>query len=268
MFQSQQRHVDTTHHRSGAESLDITVDGPVPIRNRHSARGLVSIQIEGVADGIELATSTHRGNPHQPISLGEGLSVIERNTVLVEVILEVVIDLQLHVLLREEIAVDHILENHVVLEGPGVRKVVLKARVITVVAHHLEPLVVIVSEGLIEFSRLLITLHSHQLSIRFKTNETLDSKVDVVRRGAHEIISAELVTRIRKELDEVVRPLLEKRPVLLKVVEITRSLSHSEDELEHVTCLFHRHVLLVLSVGITNRPDTQVMRSPFEVITT
>ena len=92
--------------------------------------------------------------------------------------------------------------------------------------------------------------------------------VVVVRRGAHEIISAELVTRIRKELDEVVRPLLEKRPVLLKVVEITRSLSHSEDELEHVTCLFHRHVLLVLSVGITNRPDTQVMRSPFEVITT
>ncbi len=134
--------------------------------------------------------------------------------------LVVVVGLHLHVLLGEDVQAEDVLEDHVVLEGPGVGEVVLESGVVAVVAHLLVPHVEVLGEGLVELSDLLVALELEELGVGADAHDALDGEVDVVGRGTHEVVGAELVAGVGEELDEVVGPLLEEGPVGLEPLEV------------------------------------------------
>ena len=181
--------------------------------------------------------------------------------------LVVVVGLHLHVLLGEDAQAEDVLEDHVVLEGPGVGEVVLESGVVAVVAHLLVPHVEVLGEGLVELSDLLVALELEELGVGADAHDALDGEVDVVGRGTHEVVGAELVAGVGEELDEVVGPLLEEGPVGLEPLEVVAgALDDGEHELEHVAGLLDGHVLLVLLLEVGDGPDADVVGGPLQVV--
>jgi len=90
-----------------------------------------------------------------------------------------------------------------------------------------------------------IAPHVAQLGEAPDPHGSLRRQVHIVRQMAREVVGAELVLGIEALRQEVLRPLLQHRPVAVDHSRVAPRLRQGREEDEHVARLLHRHLVLL-----------------------
>eukprot|EP01136_Pigoraptor_vietnamica_P006110 Opistho-1_new@38630 len=265
-FSEEQAREDPPDDRACLEALLPRRVRLVPVGERHAVRRRVRKRIHEIDDAKELVVGGDGSNPHLPVGLGERGARIERKAVCVG-LAKVVLDVAVNGPTREDVEAEHFVEQHVVLERPRARLVVLEARVVAVVRERHPALRIVHSRSKVVVVRLRAPRSDEKHRVSAKPNDALCGQVDVVRRGTLEVVRAQLVAGVGKAADEIVAPCLQDAPVAVEEVRLVALGRRNRRKHEqHVGCLLHGHLLLLVRLNVADGPLAEVVRRPGEIV--